>query len=98
MESSLTFSCTLSNQKDPYHGPQQAHGLCFSVLKGVAVPPSLKNMYKELKSDISGFVIPKHGMLQCWAGEGVLLLNTTLTVRGRGIVIEEKKRWAKNDG
>ncbi len=66
--------------QDPYHGAGQAHGLCFSVKKGVAVPPSLKNIYKELHSDI-GFVIPSHGNLESWANQGVLLLNATLTVQ-----------------
>lgn len=65
---------------DPYHGPNQAHGLCFSVLPGVAVPPSLVNIYKELQRDISGFETPKHGYLLSWAEQGVLLLNTVLTV------------------
>lgn len=66
--------------QDPYHGPSQAHGLCFSVLPGVKTPPSLVNMYKELAQDIEGFVIPEHGNLQSWAEQGVLLLNTVLTV------------------
>lgn len=66
--------------QDPYHGPNQAHGLCFSVLPGVPVPPSLVNMYKELAQDIPGFQIPPHGYLKSWADQGVLLLNTVLTV------------------
>ena len=66
--------------QDPYHGPSQAHGLCFSVLPGVKVPPSLVNIYKELARDIPGFVIPPHGYLVSWAEQGVLLLNTVLTV------------------
>lgn len=66
--------------QDPYHGYGQAHGLCFSVKKGVAPPPSLKNIYKELNSDI-GFKIPDHGELTSWAKQGVLLLNNVLTVR-----------------
>ncbi|MHC8471790.1 uracil-DNA glycosylase [Plesiomonas shigelloides] len=66
--------------QDPYHGPNQAHGLCFSVLPGVPVPPSLVNMYKELVQDIAGFQIPQHGYLKSWADQGVLLLNTVLTV------------------
>ncbi|USD65732.1 uracil-DNA glycosylase [Vibrio sp. SCSIO 43136] len=66
--------------QDPYHGPNQAHGLCFSVLPGVKTPPSLVNMYKELATDIPGFEIPDHGYLQSWADQGVLLLNTVLTV------------------
>ena len=66
--------------QDPYHGPDQAHGLCFSVLPGVKTPPSLVNIYKELATDIDGFVIPEHGTLTSWAEQGVLLLNTVLTV------------------
>lgn len=67
--------------QDPYHGPQQAHGLSFSVRQGIAIPPSLVNIYKELADDIPGFQIPQHGYLQHWAEQGVLLLNTVLTVR-----------------
>lgn len=66
--------------QDPYHGVGQAHGLCFSVKKGIEPPPSLKNIYKELQSDV-GFVPPSHGELIGWAKQGVLLLNTVLTVR-----------------
>ena len=66
--------------QDPYHGEDQAHGLCFSVKKGVTPPPSLKNIYKELNSDI-GMAIPSHGELTHWAKQGILLLNTVLTVR-----------------
>ncbi|MDO8392014.1 MAG: uracil-DNA glycosylase [Actinomycetota bacterium] len=66
--------------QDPYHGPGQAHGLCFSVREGVAIPPSLMNIHKELHTDL-GLPIPQHGNLEAWAREGVLLLNTTLTVR-----------------
>ncbi|MGR5151184.1 uracil-DNA glycosylase [Photobacterium swingsii] len=66
--------------QDPYHGPDQAHGLSFSVLPGVKTPPSLANMYKELATDIQGFTVPNHGYLQPWAEQGVLLLNTVLTV------------------
>jgi uracil-DNA glycosylase len=65
--------------QDPYHGPDQAHGLCFSVQPGVKTPPSLVNIYKELKRDLN-IDIPAHGCLQHWAEQGVLLLNTTLTV------------------
>lgn len=67
--------------QDPYHGQQQAHGLSFSVRQGIAIPPSLVNIYKELADDIPGFQIPQHGYLQHWAEQGVLLLNTVLTVR-----------------
>ena len=66
--------------QDPYHGPGQAHGLCFSVKPGIKTPPSLVNMYKELHRTIPGFTIPNHGYLQQWAEQGVLLLNTVLTV------------------
>ena len=66
--------------QDPYHGPGQAHGLCFSVKPGVQAPPSLLNIFKELSSDL-GLEIPNHGCLQPWAAAGVLLLNTVLTVR-----------------
>lgn len=66
--------------QDPYHGPGQAHGLCFSVQKGVQKPPSLKNMFKELESDL-GISAPSHGCLTDWAKQGILLLNTVLTVR-----------------
>ncbi len=66
--------------QDPYHQEGQAHGLCFSVNRGVKIPPSLLNIYKELKEDI-GMEIPSHGCLSSWASQGVLLLNTVLTVR-----------------
>lgn len=70
--------------QDPYHGPNQAHGLAFSVLPGIELPPSLKNIYKELKSDIPNFIVPQHGYLKSWAQEGVFLLNSILTVeKGR---------------
>lgn len=67
--------------QDPYHGPNQAHGLAFSVKPPVAPPPSLVNIYKELTQDIAGFQTPKHGYLIDWAKQGVLLLNTVLTVQ-----------------
>ena len=66
--------------QDPYHGPDQAHGLCFSVKPNIKPPPSLVNIYKELYTDIDGFTMPTHGYLQSWAEQGVLLLNTVLTV------------------
>lgn len=66
--------------QDLYHGPNQAHGLCFSVKRGIELPPSLKNIYKELSDDV-GFIPPNHGELTEWAKRGVLLLNTVLTVR-----------------
>lgn len=68
--------------QDPYHEPEQAHGLCFSVLPGTDPPPSLKNMFKELQSDIPGFEKPPNGHLIKWAKQGILMLNATLTVRG----------------
>lgn len=67
--------------QDPYHNVGQAHGLAFSVREGVQIPPSLVNIYKELGDDIAGFTAPTHGCLNRWAEQGVLLLNTTLTVR-----------------
>lgn len=79
--------------QDPYHGNGQAHGLSFSVHKGVGIPPSLRSIYKELQSDISGFVIPQHGELTQWADQGVLLLNGTLTVRKAEPASHHKKGW-----
>ena len=78
--------------QDPYHGAGQAHGLSFSVEKGVALPPSLKNIYKELVADI-GIEMPSHGCLEAWAGQGVLLLNATLTVAGGAPLSHHKKGW-----
>ena len=78
--------------QDPYHGPGQAHGLCFSVLPGVPVPPSLKNIFKELHSDL-GLAIPGHGYLQHWADQGVLLLNATLTVEQGAAGAHQDKGW-----
>ncbi|GAA4333810.1 uracil-DNA glycosylase [Mucilaginibacter gynuensis] len=79
--------------QDPYPGAQQAHGLSFSVQKGIAVPRSLINIYKELKTDIPGFTTPVHGNLQEWAEQGVLLLNATLTVRAGLSASHQKKGW-----
>ncbi|PJG84671.1 uracil-DNA glycosylase [Conservatibacter flavescens] len=76
--------------QDPYHGPNQAHGLAFSVKPGIAPPPSLVNMYKELRDDIDGFIVPNHGYLVEWAQQGVLLLNTVLTVE-RGLAHSHAK-------
>jgi len=67
--------------QDPYHNPKEAHGLCFSVPKGITKPPSLRNIFKELSTDIEGFQTPDHGSLVGWAKQGVLLLNACLTVR-----------------
>jgi len=78
--------------QDPYHGPGQAHGLCFSVPDGIAVPPSLVNIYKELNSDI-GKEIPKTGNLEHWAQQGVLLLNATLTVRANHAGSHQGRGW-----
>ena len=78
--------------QDPYHGPNQAHGLSFSVNYGIKIPPSLANIYKELKSDID-FAIPSHGNLTSWANQGVLLLNATLTVRAGEPGSHQKKGW-----
>lgn len=78
--------------QDPYHGPNQAHGLCFSVPEGIAVPPSLRNIYKEIKTDI-GKEIPKTGNLEHWTNQGVLMLNATLTVRAHQAGSHQKKGW-----
>lgn len=78
--------------QDPYHGPRQAHGLCFSVRREVAAPPSLVNIYKELHDDL-GIAVPRHGHLEAWARQGVLLLNTTLTVRGGQAASHQGKGW-----
>jgi uracil-DNA glycosylase len=79
--------------QDPYHGPNQAHGLCFSVQNGVPPPPSLINMYKELHEDI-GMSIPNHGNLTAWAKQGVFLLNASLTVRAGEPMSHAKIGWA----
>ncbi len=78
--------------QDPYHGPGQAHGLCFSVNKGIPMPPSLVNIFKELHSDL-GVPVPSHGNLESWAKQGVLLLNATLTVRARQAGSHQNKGW-----
>lgn len=79
--------------QDPYHGPGQAHGLCFSVLKGIDPPPSLQNIFKELNQDI-GLPIPSHGDLTNWAKQGVFLLNASLTVRAAEPMSHSKIGWA----
>ncbi|WP_282166574.1 uracil-DNA glycosylase [Shewanella japonica] len=79
--------------QDPYHGAGQAHGLCFSVQQGVKTPPSLVNIYKELQQDINGFVIPDHGDLTKWAKQGVLMLNTVLTVEEGKAHSHSKAGW-----
>lgn len=78
--------------QDPYHGPGQAHGLCFSVKPGVEIPPSLKNIYKEISSDL-GLPFPSHGYLQSWAEQGVLLLNAVLTVEAGQAASHQGKGW-----
>lgn len=80
--------------QDPYHGPNQAHGLCFSVQRGMAIPPSLRNIYKELQSDL-GITPPTHGHLIRWAKQGVLLLNATLTVRADSAGSHQKRGWER---
>lgn len=79
--------------QDPYHGSHQAHGLCFSVNKGIEIPPSLKNIYKELQSDIEEFKVPVHGNLQEWSDQGVLLLNSVLTVNKARAGSHQGKGW-----
>ncbi|KAJ8379367.1 hypothetical protein SKAU_G00001450 [Synaphobranchus kaupii] len=94
-----TQMCTIQDVKvvvlgqDPYHGPNQAHGLCFSVQRPVSPPPSLVNMYKELATDIEGFQHPGHGDLTGWAKQGVLLLNAVLTVRAHQANSHKDKGW-----
>lgn len=79
--------------QDPYHGPNQAHGLSFSVCKGVEKPPSLRNMFKELQTDVKGFRAPSHGDLTGWAKQGVLLLNAVLTVRAHSANSHSNRGW-----
>ena len=78
--------------QDPYHGPGQAHGLCFSVQHGVRVPPSLANIYREIEADL-GIAAPHHGCLQTWAEQGVLLLNAVLTVERGQAGSHQGKGW-----
>jgi len=80
--------------QDPYHGPGQAHGLCFSVRHGVARPPSVANIHRELHDDL-GVPPPVHGNLERWAAAGVLLLNTTLTVRGGEAGSHRDRGWER---
>jgi uracil-DNA glycosylase len=79
--------------QDPYHGAGQANGLCFSVSRSVQMPPSLQNIFKELKSDIPGYTVPPHGDLAHWAEQGVLLLNATLTVEKDKAGSHQLKGW-----
>jgi len=78
--------------QDPYHGPDQAHGLCFSVKANVAIPPSLQNIYKALHADL-GMVAPSHGSLHGWANQGVLLLNSVLSVESNCAASHQGKGW-----
>jgi len=93
-------ACPLSQVKavvigqDPYHGPNQANGLCFSVNEGVKTPPSLVNIYRELETNL-GLPIPSHGDLSHWAKQGVLLLNATLTVEAHKAGSHQNKGWEK---
>lgn len=80
--------------QDPYHGPGQAHGLCFSVKPGVRPPPSLLNIYKELESDL-GLPRPRHGFLEHWAQQGVLLLNSVLTVEMAKAASHSQRGWER---
>ncbi|CAF4607548.1 unnamed protein product [Rotaria sp. Silwood1] len=97
----FTRMCELNQVKvvilgqDPYHGPNQAHGLSFSVRKNIPIPPSLQNIFKELESDIPDFIIPKHGTLSGWARQGVLLLNACLTVEKQKANSHRDKGWEK---
>mgnify|MGYP003803721021 CR=1 FL=1 len=78
--------------QDPYHGPGQAHGLCFSVPEGIQAPPSLVNIFKEIEADL-GIPVPKHGNLEAWATQGVMLLNATLTVRASNAGSHQNRGW-----
>ncbi len=80
--------------QDPYHGPGQAHGLCFSVREGVPTPPSLQNIYKEIEQDL-GLPVPAHGNLEHWAKQGVLLLNAVLTVERGQAGAHQGKGWER---
>ncbi|GAA5529188.1 uracil-DNA glycosylase [Herpetosiphon gulosus] len=80
--------------QDPYHGPGQAHGLCFSVLPGIKAPPSLKNMFKELKTDL-GCVVPNNGYLLPWAKQGMLMINAVMTVRAHTANSHKNRGWEK---
>lgn len=80
--------------QDPYHGPEQAHGLCFSVNDGVKFPPSLRNIFKEIEQDLK-LPVPTSGNLERWASQGVLMLNATLTVRSGEAGSHQKKGWER---
>jgi uracil-DNA glycosylase len=81
--------------QDPYHDEGQAHGLCFSVRPGTAAPPSLVNVYKELAADVPGFVRPAHGHLAAWARQGILMLNTVLTVTAHTPSSHKNRGWER---
>jgi len=81
--------------QDPYHGPGQAHGLSFSVKGSQKIPPSLRNIFKEIKNDFANFEVPDHGDLTCWSKQGVLLLNRVLTVRSGEAASHRKLGWAE---
>eukprot|EP01104_Vermistella_antarctica_P011416 TRINITY_DN3182_c0_g1_i1.p1 TRINITY_DN3182_c0_g1~~TRINITY_DN3182_c0_g1_i1.p1 ORF type:complete len:302 (+),score=82.99 TRINITY_DN3182_c0_g1_i1:74-907(+) len=81
--------------QDPYHDDNQAHGLSFSVKRGIKIPPSLRNMYKELSTSVKGFKTPTHGFLESWATQGVLMLNAVLTVRAHKANSHKAKGWEK---
>lgn len=91
--------CSLANLKvvilgqDPYHGERQAHGLAFSVQKGITIPASLKNIFQEIQANISDFEIPDHGCLVSWCKQGVFLLNTCLTVKAKQPASHSTKGW-----
>jgi len=89
------WHCGLTRRADPYIQKGQAQGLSFSVAKGVAIPPSLNNIYKELSTDIPGWTKPNHGCLEQWAKRGVLLLNAVLTVRAGASNSHAKKGWER---
>lgn len=91
---SFEATCVVILGQDPYHGPEQAHGLCFSVKPGIAIPPSLSNIYKELANDV-GFKPPGHGCLTHWARQGVLLLNSVLTVEAGRAASHQGKGWER---
>lgn len=84
--------CVVILGQDPYHGPGQAHGLCFSVQQGVEIPPSLRNIYKELSGDL-GILPARHGCLQSWASQGVLLLNAVLSVEAGRAGSHQGRGW-----
>ena len=88
----MLFRSVVILGQDPYHGPRQAHGLCFSVQRDVPIPPSLANIHTELRNDL-GVATPTHGNLESWARHGVLLLNATLTVRAGQAASHQRRGW-----